>query len=194
MTIKEIAYKRFQLFWLQDHGYGMEDLFRAISNCAMQQVEEGESLEAYYLQDAFEESGLDGSIYPCFEEFLTSEYTIIPLMHQLLSEDEFREYVKDRGLDSCSLLGVSDSISVNTPHGTIHAYNDGGLEYPGIGLFFIPKGKDFDASCPGVVMEYNPTYRGFGQDTTEHCRKKVVLWVYSKDNPDDEPQACFEME
>lgn len=195
--IQEAAYKRFQLYWLAQHGFSISDVFGFVTDRISSAMCEGEDLGEVYLEHEFEETGFQGMIYPCINEFLNCEYHNLLLMHQILSESEFDDYKKDRHLKSTDLRSLLPSIAVKTPHGTIFAIDKDDPEYPGIELSFAAgEEDDWDLLYPGCIMEYDPTYRG-GLNVTEfrEAIPKVVMWVYSKEqDPFNEPEACFEME
>jgi len=194
--IQEAAYKRFQLYWLAQHGFSISDVFGFVTDRISSAMCEGEDLGEVYLEHEFEETGFQGMIYPCINEFLNCEYHNLLLMHQILSESEFDDYKKDRNLKSTDLRSLLPSIAVKTPHGTIFAIDKADPEYPGIELSFAAgEEEDWDLRYPGCIMEYDPTYRG-GPNVTEFrdAVPKVVMWVFSKEDPFNEPEACIEME
>ena len=72
---------------------------------------------------------------------------------------------------------VSGSISVSTSKGTVSAQIMPDNEYIGIGLFF----KEPGTGEPGAIMEYNPDANA------------IQLRVWSKDNPDGDPDTIYQM-
>lgn len=198
INIKKVAYSRFQLFWLMEHGFTMNDLFKAFTEAAAELLEGEEDIYEGSLRDTFEEFGLgNGSLYPCFGEFLDNEYRDCLLMRQILDDGQWQEYVKDMELSSRDIRRCRAHIPLDTPHGTILAVDKDDPEYPGIELFFAPNGEDpWDINHPGCILEYNPTYRGgvSSKPALKECTPTVVLWVYGKGEEDDEPCASFEME
>lgn len=197
MPIQKTAYRKYQLYWIADHGFSMDDLFKKMASCSGEIVSDDEPITAEVLKDLFEETGLgSGSLYPCFDEFLDYEYRDSDLMEHILTAEEFVDYCTDRGLIAPEKTS-NEFIQVETPHGTIMAKDKNDPEYPGIELFFMPTGEipHTYAEGPGVMMEFNPTYRGgWGKPELKECIPKVVLWVYKEENPNDDPSACFEME
>lgn len=192
--VRKMAYKKFQIFWLYDHGFGMADIFQAMEEAALEISSEGEDIYSGSLCVAFEEFGLgSGSIYPCYDEFLTAEYMDAGLMYNLLTENEFEVYAKERGFNAVEFRRKAEAICVETPHGTIRATRKGDTEYPGIELEFLSKnGKDQDCG-PGAMMEYHPHYQGIDHEN-DYSQEKVVMWIYPKERFQDDPSTGFEME
>lgn len=181
------AYQAYQLYWMMTHGFGLQDIFSAAGDYAVEMAENPEcgiSFEEY-----FEERGFgQGSLYPCLDEFLGAEYRDAGLMCMLLSEADFLQYANETDLDWADFES-SQAVRVETPHGVIRAHRCGGNtpdDYPGISLCFVPNGNDEIADeGPGVVMEYNPTH-----PTSE----KVTMRIYSKEDFGSEPAQIIEME
>ena len=75
------AYEIFRLKWMIDHGYGIPDLIKYLD--AMIEEDQNESGVRTDLFSLFQDwefgIGFDGSIWPCYQEFLENEY---PLMLQ----------------------------------------------------------------------------------------------------------------
>lgn len=77
--IRHIAYNRYKLFWLNDHGFDISALSKTAdewrSDCD----------DDISLEDYIEEHGVgSGALWPCYEEFLQTEYLNTGLMHYLL--------------------------------------------------------------------------------------------------------------
>ena len=73
------AYEIFRLQRMIDHGYGVQDLIKNLE--AMIEEDQNESGVRTSLESLFKDwefcIGFDGSIWPCYEEFLEHDY---PLM------------------------------------------------------------------------------------------------------------------
>lgn len=75
------AYEQFKLRWMIDHGYGLDDLIRNLESMI---EEDGNasgvrtSLQSLYSDWEFG-IGFDGTIWPCYQEFLETEYSVIPV-------------------------------------------------------------------------------------------------------------------
>ena len=73
------AYEIFRLQWMIDHGYGILDFIKNLE--AMIEEDQNESGVHTSLQSLFQDwefgIGFDGSIWPCYQEFLEHDY---PLM------------------------------------------------------------------------------------------------------------------
>lgn len=73
--LRKKLYKRFQLFWLAEHNYSIPELLESI----MSYVEESYAnpFSHHYdnlVADWENDRGFHGEIYPCYSEFITSEY------------------------------------------------------------------------------------------------------------------------
>ena len=70
------AYEIFRLQWMIAHGYGIPDLIKNLE--AMIEEDQNESAVSTSLQSLFQDwefgIGFDGSIWPCYEEFLEHDY------------------------------------------------------------------------------------------------------------------------
>ena len=70
------AYEIFRLQWMIDHGYSLEDLVRNLESMILE--DENESGVRTDLPSLFQDwefgIGFDGSIWPCYQEFLENEY------------------------------------------------------------------------------------------------------------------------
>lgn len=70
------AYERFKLQWMQAHGYGLDDLIRNLES--MIEEDQNESGVRTDLPSLFQDwefgIGFDGTIWPCYQEFLENEY------------------------------------------------------------------------------------------------------------------------
>ena len=70
------AYERFRLQWILAHGSSLEDLVRNLESMILE--DEKESSVRTDLASLFRDwefgIGFDGSIWPCYQEFLENEY------------------------------------------------------------------------------------------------------------------------
>ena len=70
------AYEIFKLQWMIDHGYSIPDLIAQLE--AMVEEDENESGIRTGLQSLLQDwefgIGFDGSIWPCYQEFLENEF------------------------------------------------------------------------------------------------------------------------
>lgn len=89
--IREIAYARFQWWWLMSHGYTVNDISALIQEWASSP----EGLPEMPFRDYLEEYGFGGSIWPCMGEFLTAEYLDHGLMQTILDEREYASYLRE---------------------------------------------------------------------------------------------------
>lgn len=88
MEIKQIAYEKYKLDWMQTHGKTISDLIQALSSA---QEESGEDLLLAF--DLWElDCGFDGEIWACYDEFLENEYQDEDYMKSLLTAEEWDAY------------------------------------------------------------------------------------------------------
>ena len=94
------AYRLYQLRWLADHGFSVEDVIRRTmetEKAINAELDEGDRASN---QDVIEEietrDGIDGGslIYACYKEFLETEYLDAYYMKGLLEPEHFREYLR----------------------------------------------------------------------------------------------------
>lgn len=96
-TIDKIAYEKYQLDWMIQHGHSIDELFRILRIA----IEENDAFDitsdtAEYAEHFFKKHGFyGGEMYVCYDEFLDAEYTNVQYMRQLLTEKEFLQYLKD---------------------------------------------------------------------------------------------------
>lgn len=103
-TLQRTAYEAFKLHWMICHGLTAADLLAKYSDY-WGEVESDE--EGMYDFWAFlEGTGFNGEIWPCFNEFLVTEFRDVNLMHQLLSDVQYGVY-----------LTHIQEIIVGGPHG-----------------------------------------------------------------------------
>ena len=92
MNIKEIAYGKYKLNWMMEHGYTIEDLFKLVGEHLTDDPD-------WSLADAYDEwemeDGFNGEIWCCFEEFLDYEYQDEEYMIMILDTGEYHEYLRD---------------------------------------------------------------------------------------------------
>ena len=92
MNIRQIAYGKYKLNWMMEHGYTIEDLLRLVGEHIIDDPD-------LSLADAYDEwevdDGFHGEIWACFEEFLDYEYQDKEYMSLILNTGEYYEYLKD---------------------------------------------------------------------------------------------------
>ena len=92
MNIKEIAYERYKLDWLLNHGYTLTDLMNELDKM---QEESPDGRVSQLFTDWEYGFGFGSEVWACYEEFLDNEYQDIFYMAHLLSVEESVEYRKD---------------------------------------------------------------------------------------------------
>lgn len=182
--VRRAAYERFKLWWCMSHGVTMAAIFSVAAEFV---AKDAGDMTAENIDDFLSEVGFaGGSLYPCFSEFLHYEYMDAALMRLILDPPDFEKYLELEGKEEPDILG--DTIKVETPLGTIVAKDQNDPDYPGVSLFFVPKGGDREEA--GGVMEYSLTFHQPNQTVTE---EKVAFRFYSKEKPYDEPTHVFEI-
>lgn len=83
--IQEMAYEKFKLFWMLRHGHSLSEFALRLL-----EVNEERTLEQWEADEGF-----SGEVWPCFEEFLQTEYLDGSLMALLMNQEEFRQYQAD---------------------------------------------------------------------------------------------------
>lgn len=146
--IRTLAYRKYQLDWMSSHGYGIGHIINELEKV---QKENGESSIGDIYDEWEAERGFGSELWACYSEFLDSEYQDESYMRQLLTESEYREYLKD--IHSLSEKKIQPS-AVDTPHGTLKVEPIFDPNYPGIGISVVTP-EDVN-SMPGVVVEYTP--------------------------------------
>ena len=109
-TIQEIAYAKYQLMWMLDHGHSLDDIYGILKEAEECCITEEDFMSCAW--DYFMERGFKGEIFACYEEFLESEYMDVENMFHLLSEKEFIEYAKERKYEAFELFTVASDGTV----------------------------------------------------------------------------------
>lgn len=148
-TIQKIAYEKYQLDWMMQHGYSLQDVFEVlkegyIKSCESGDIDGGTSCDADLeaLEVYFDEYGFGGEMYVCYDEFLYAEYTDVKYMRCLLTKKEFLEYLKENfsaydyfevsedGVVKISEYGyVSDGSVTDNPQETSRLVECSGAEF-----------------------------------------------------------------
>lgn len=86
--IKRIAYEKYKLDWMIQHGYTLTDLIELLDNYC------------YGVYDDFKiwqkDEGFNGDIWASYDEFIDNEHEDEEYMGSLLDVDEFDQYLEDR--------------------------------------------------------------------------------------------------
>lgn len=95
-TIQKIAYEKYQLDWMMQHGHSVAELLDILRKA----IEENDMYDitantANFAEEYLEDHGFGGEMYVCYDEFLHSEYTDVKYMQGLLTKKEFLEYLKE---------------------------------------------------------------------------------------------------
>lgn len=92
MEIKRIAYERYKLRWLIDHGYSISQLIEKLAEIENESDYCEDANEAYKEFEA--ESGFGGELWVCFDEFTENEFQDRAYIRTLLNDREYIEYLE----------------------------------------------------------------------------------------------------
>lgn len=84
------AYDRFKLHWMIHHGYTIHDLLDKYSEYWGEVEADEEGMRDFW--GFLEETGFNGDIWPCFNEFLSNEWCDETLMERLISTEQYHLY------------------------------------------------------------------------------------------------------
>lgn len=118
-SVAQLAYGKFQLQWMKDHGFTIQDLCDAVRDWSC----ETENQKEYPFSEYLEDQGLgNGSLWPCFDEFVQSEYQDVGLMKYLLSADQYTAYLLD--IDDSFCDDVIDAVKSTRLDGDYATWED----------------------------------------------------------------------
>lgn len=90
MDITQVAYEKYRLRWMIDHGYTLVDLIKE-----MDKMQEGWPDAA--MSQMFDEwefcYGFGSEIWVCYDEFMENEFLNSYYMSQILTTSEFQAYI-----------------------------------------------------------------------------------------------------
>lgn len=85
MKTRKELYRLYQLDWMMSHGYSVYDIIKECNNELYEFVADGTTLEDDPNPELdFENSGFEGSLWVCFDEFLHAEYLDEKYMAELM--------------------------------------------------------------------------------------------------------------
>lgn len=94
LEIRELAYAKYQLYWMIEHGHSIKELMQAVNDYDHEYADDT-------LMDRFEqwdeEEGFKGSLWVCMDEFLGAEYQDKAYMRGILTDTEYAAYLDDIG-------------------------------------------------------------------------------------------------
>lgn len=97
-TIQEIAYAKYQLDWMSQHGFSLQDLMQELHEYQYTDPENFDMISEP-VDEIFagweDETGFSGELWVCFNEFLDAEYQDAEYMKYLLSDSEYAKYLED---------------------------------------------------------------------------------------------------
>lgn len=160
--IKDTAYKKYQLHWMMQHGYFMDDLYDLIRKHDADPDSNMIDFQSYVETYGFG----SGEMWISKDEFLNTLYQDRQYMKEILTEQELYEWRED----THNYSPIPD-IVVETPKGTITATRSPDNEYPGI---MVEIGNSGEIN-PGAMLEYTSD------------SNKVMLRVYGKEEPEGDP-------
>ena len=91
MDITKVAYEKYRLRWMMDHGYTLVDLMKEMD----MMLEEWPDATMSQLFDDWEFGyGFGSEIWVCYDEFVATEFRNPYYMCQILTQTEFDVYVE----------------------------------------------------------------------------------------------------
>lgn len=96
--IRKRAYDRYLHDWMVSRGISIADINSA-TQAWMNECSENEDYDISFSEFLFEH-GFGGSSWVSFEEFLGAEYLMEDYMRNILTDDEFSQYLLDRGISA----------------------------------------------------------------------------------------------
>ena len=92
MDITQVAYEKYKLQWMIEHGYTLTDLIKELNLIQ----EESEDSSVFQLFDDWEFGyGFGSEIWACYDEFMENEFQNPYYMQQLLTSTEFGIYADE---------------------------------------------------------------------------------------------------
>lgn len=85
--VREVAYKLYQLDWMQREGYGIENIIKEIENQSLvnKAFDFSDDASIFGIFKQWEsDNGFGGELYACYKEFLNTEYLEYDYMIDLL--------------------------------------------------------------------------------------------------------------
>lgn len=108
-TISKKAYEKYQMNWMMSHGYSLYDVFDIIKEAIDENNRYDTDDDVFsYIRNYFDDQGFGGELFVCFEEFMNNEYKDIEFIYDLLSKEEFFEYLKSEGYEAFERFYVDD--------------------------------------------------------------------------------------
>ena len=93
MNIRKIAYNKYQLDWMKQHNFSLSELMTVLTEIQ----DEDLSVSVDELFDEFEFTiGFRGVVWSSYSEFLDNEYQDEEYMKELLTNEEYTIYKKER--------------------------------------------------------------------------------------------------
>lgn len=92
-AIRNIAYQRYQMWWCVNHGVTVADILAKYSEYwgEVEADSEDTGFDTFLAQ-----TGFNGELWACQNEFLDSEYKDPTIMWQILDPVQYSDYVRDR--------------------------------------------------------------------------------------------------
>ncbi len=84
------AYEKFKLWWMIQHGHSINELLVRYSEFWGEVEADSEGYDDFRV--FIEDTGFNGEIWPCFDEFCSNEFNDAELMRLLLDETDFQAY------------------------------------------------------------------------------------------------------
>lgn len=135
--IKEIAYTKYQVFWLFSHGITMKHINETAEKWHCFRLNNPGA--EYSFSDYLNENEIEGRVWSSYDEFLGHEYEDRQYMRRILSYDEYRMYLVDIGDGYITLSNAHDLIKECIKFEILRKEKDGRVWYPKDDWFTEPK-------------------------------------------------------
>ena len=101
IEFKKRCYELYQLDWISEHGYSLQDVFNVLRKgysdlVTSSDIDGGTNCDNDFdaVENYFSEQGFKGEIFACEKEFYACDYQDVDYMKQLLPRDMLIQYYK----------------------------------------------------------------------------------------------------
>lgn len=161
--LRKIAYQRYQLKWMIEHGKSLDLLKQELIANEEQLNDDEEKVNVLSVWDMFEEMGFHGEMYVCYDEFFENEFQNIDYMKAILSKTELEVW---KGIRFAS---ETDTFAEFTITGDYSVYT-----------IYVPEDTNLDKADVSALIEYT-LHSILDNDGTVRDVKNIL--GFSKVNP-----------
>ena len=135
--LRTIAYQRYQLKWMIEHGKSLDDLKAELLDGEQLIKDCGDKPSVASAWGEFEDMGFGGEMYVCYSEFLDSEFLDIDYIRSLLSKEEMNVWKEIR------FASETDTFAEFSLTGDMNTYT-----------LYIPDYTDLEKADISELIEY----------------------------------------